>query len=308
MIWQSKATAQGSDASIRTAARLLHQGKILALKGLGGYHLACDARNPAAVAALRERKYRKERPFALMAKDIRVARTLVELSPQLKSCSHRLPGRSSCARARVEFDGVAPENTELGVMLPYTPLHHLLFAAGAPDVLVMTSANRSSEPIAYEDKEAVERLSGIADSFLIGQRPIARRVDDSVARVGAFGPAVLRRARGYAPGAVTTLPVSRPVLALGADLKNTITLVVDGQAFVSQHIGDLDHYDSLRAFRETVDDLVSMYEVRWDDLVVVHDLHPQYASTAHAGTLVSARDACGSAPPRPYRFGSCRAK
>jgi hydrogenase maturation protein HypF len=172
-------------------------------------------------------------------------------------------------------------------MLPYTPIHHLLFAAGAPEVLVMTSANRSSEPIAYEDKDAVERLSGIADSFLIGQRPIARRVDDSVARVGAFGPAVLRRARGYAPGAVTTLPIRRPVLALGADLKNTITLVVNGQAFVSQHIGDLDHYQSMRAFRETVDDLVSMYEVPWDGLDVVHDLHPQYASTAYATALTS---------------------
>ena len=159
-------------------------------------------------------------------------------------------------------------------MLPYTPLHHLLFAAGAPDILVMTSANRSSEPIAYEDEDALQRLAGIADSFLIGQRPIARRVDDSVARAGAFGPVVLRRARGYAPGAVASLPAGRPILALGADLKNTITLVVDGQAFVSQHIGDLDHYQSFRAFHETIDDLVSMYEVRWDELLLVHDLHP----------------------------------
>ena len=193
-------------------------------------------------------------------------------------------------------------------MLPYTPLHHLLFAAGAPEVLVMTSANRSSEPIAYEDGDALERLSGIADAFLIGERPIARRVDDSVARAGAFGPAILRRARGYAPGAVTTLPIDRPLLALGADLKNTITLVVDGQAFVSQHIGDLDHYQSLRAFRETIHDLVSMYEVRWDDLLVVHDLHPQYASTTHAATLVSAGTACGAASPRPCCFGARRAK
>ncbi len=135
-------------------------------------------------------------------------------------------------------------------MLPYTPLHHLLFAAGAPDVLVMTSANRSSEPIAYDDEDALHRLSGIADAFLIGQRPIARRVDDSVVRDGVFGPVILRRARGYAPGAVAaTFPSARPILALGADLKNTITLVVDGQAFVSQHIGDLEHYEAFLAFQ-----------------------------------------------------------
>ncbi len=170
-------------------------------------------------------------------------------------------------------------------MLPYTPLHHLLFAAGAPQVLVMTSANRSSEPIAYEDEDALQRLAGIADSFLIGQRPIARRVDDSVARAGVFGPAILRRARGYAPGAVASLPVERPILALGADLKNAVTLVVDGQAFVSQHIGDLDHYDSFRAFKETVHDLVSMYEIRWDELLLVHDFHPQYSSTTYAAAL-----------------------
>ena len=170
-------------------------------------------------------------------------------------------------------------------MLPYTPLQHLLFEAGAPDVLVMTSANRSSEPIAYEDADALERLSGIADAFLIGERPIARRVDDSVARAGVFGSTILRRARGYAPGAVSILPTKRPLLALGADLKNTITLVVNGQAFVSQHIGDLDHYQALRAFEQTVQDLISMYDVSWDDLVVAHDCHPQYASALHAMAL-----------------------
>jgi hydrogenase maturation protein HypF len=279
--------AKGSESAIQAAARLFIAGKILAIKGLGGYHLACDARNPAAVAALRERKYRKEKPFALMARDIQVARTLVHLSSEAGELLASSARPIVLAPAKIQLSGVAPGNSELGVMLPYTPIHHLLFAAGAPEVLVMTSANRSSEPIAYEDKDAVERLSGIADSFLIGQRPIARRVDDSVARVGAFGPSVLRRARGYAPGAVTTLPIRRPVLALGADLKNTITLVVNGQAFVSQHIGDLDHYQSMRAFRETVDDLVSMYEVPWDGLDVVHDLHPQYASTAYATALTS---------------------
>ena len=127
-----------------------------------------------------------------------------------------------------------------------------------------------------------EQLSGIADGFLIGQRPIARRVDDSVARVGVFGPAILRRARGYAPSSAATLPTARPILALGADLKNTITLVVDGQAFVSQHIGDLDHYQSLCAFRETIRDLLAMYEIDSSELLLVHDAHPQYVSTLHA--------------------------
>jgi hydrogenase maturation protein HypF len=278
-------TADANPDDIPRAAELLNAGGILAVKGLGGYHLACDARNPVAVSALRERKFRKEKPFALMAKNISIARTLVDLSPDAESvlCSFARP--IVLARAKMELPEVAPENDEFGVMLPYTPLHHLLFAAGAPDVLVMTSANRSSEPIAYEDEDALLRLAGIADSFLIGQRPIARRVDDSVARAGAFGPVLLRRARGYAPDAVASLPADAPILALGADLKNTITLVVHGQAFVSQHIGDLDHYLSFRAFRETIEDLVSMYGVHYDELLLVHDLHPQYFSTAHATTL-----------------------
>ncbi len=153
----------------------------------------------------------------------------------------------------------------------------------------MTSANRSSEPIAYEDEDALQRLSGIADAFLIGQRPIARRVDDSVVRDGAFGPVILRRSRGYAPGAVAKVPCERPILALGADLKNTITLVVDGQAFVSQHIGDLEHYEAFCAFQETISDLVAMYEVDWDEVLVAHDGHPQYASTLHASGLGAVR-------------------
>ncbi len=275
----------GNAASIRKAAQLLNDGNILAVKGLGGYHLACDARNSASVAALRERKYRKEKPFALMARNLDVVRTIVELSEEAEILLVSTARPIVLAAAKAEIPGIAPDNNELGVMLPYTPLHHLLFAAGAPEILVMTSANRSSEPIAYEDEEALEHLSGIADAFLIGERPIARRVDDSVARCGAFGPVILRRARGYAPGAVATIPSARPILAVGADLKNTITLVVDGQAFVSQHIGDLGHYQALRAFQETIQDLISMYEVRTEELLVVHDSHPQYVSTTHAFTL-----------------------
>ena len=280
---------RGSDESIRLAAQLLRSGSILAVKGLGGYHLACDASNAASVAALRERKFRKEKPFAIMARDMNIARDLVELSAEaeklLTSTARPIVLAPSKTNLKRVAPRVAPENNELGVMLPYTPLHHLLFAADAPEVLVMTSANRSSEPIAYEDEKALDRLSEIADAFLIGERPIARRVDDSVARDGVFGPVIVRRARGYAPGAVATLPTRRPILAVGADLKNSITLVVDGQAFMSQHIGDLGHYESLRAFRETIQDLISMYEVQPEELLVVHDAHPQYFSTSHALTL-----------------------
>jgi hydrogenase maturation protein HypF len=270
------------EEAIHRTAELLREGNVVAVKGLGGYHLACDAHNPSAVGAMRERKYRKEKPFAVMVRDVDVARALVELSPEAESLLTSIARPIVLAGAKVELPGVAPDSEDLGVMLPYTPVHHLLFAAGAPEVLVMTSANRSSEPIAYEEQDAFERLGGVADAYLIGERPIARRLDDSVARVGAFGPVILRRARGYAPGAVTTLPIQRPLLAVGADLKNSITLVVDGQAFVSQHIGDLDHYQALQAFQETIHDLTSMYDVNWDDLLVVHDAHPQYLSTTYA--------------------------
>ncbi len=275
----------GDEHAIRRAAQSLGAGMILAVKGLGGYHLACDASNAESVAALRARKYRKEKPFALMVKNIELARSIVELSSNAEALMKSVARPIVLARAKADFPGVAPENDELGVMLPYTPLHYLLFAAGAPEILVMTSANRSSEPIAYQDDDAQRQLSGIADGFLTGARPIARRVDDSVARAGVFGPAILRRARGYAPGTAAVLPTGRPILALGADLKNTITLVVNGQAFVSQHIGDLDHYESFRSFQETVRDLLAMYEIDGHDLLLVHDLHPQYRSTQYASEL-----------------------
>jgi hydrogenase maturation protein HypF len=279
---------RGDAAAIRKAVQDLRAGKIVAVKGLGGYHLACDARNAAAVSAMRARKFRKEKPFALMAKNITVARNLVELGADAEALLQSVARPIVLARAKFQLSEVAPDNDELGVMLPYTPLHHLLFAAGAPETLVMTSANRSSEPIAYKDDDALQQLSGIADGFLIGERPIARRVDDSVARVGVFGPAILRRARGYAPSAAATFPTDRPILALGADLKNTITLIVDGQAFVSQHIGDLDHYESFCAFRETIHDLLAMYEIDPHELLLVNDAHPQYVSTLHASEFPTA--------------------
>jgi hydrogenase maturation protein HypF len=279
---------RGDSEVVRVAVQRLKAGDILAIKGLGGYHLVCDARNAVSVAALRTRKYRKEKPFALMTKDIATARGIVKLTSQSEELLASAARPVVLNPSKVELFEVAPDNDELGVMLPYTPLHHLLFEAGAPEILVMTSANRSTEPITYEDDEATQRLRGIADGFLIGERPIARRVDDSVVRAGAFGPAILRRARGYAPGAVAALPSERPILALGADLKNTVTLVVKGQAIVSQHIGDLDHYQAFRAFQATVRNLLAMYEIQPDKLLVVHDAHPQYVSTLHALELGAA--------------------
>jgi hydrogenase maturation protein HypF len=279
---------RGTEAIAAVAARL-RAGAILAIKGIGGYHLACDARNPRAVAALRERKYRKERPFAVMVPDLDRARALVELSPEAQTLLASIARPITLATSRVLLEGVAPDNRELGVMLPYAPLHHLLFAHGAPDVLVLTSANRSSEPIAYEDDEALGSLGGIADAFLVGERRIARRLDDSVARATAHAPAILRRARGLAPQAIATLPSTRPILALGADLKNAIALVVDGQAFVSQHVGDLDHFPARCAFEETVRDMCAMYEVRCEDLLVAHDAHPQYVSSVYAESLPGER-------------------
>jgi hydrogenase maturation protein HypF len=275
----------GDDASVRRAVEPLQHGSIVAVKGLGGYHLACDARNAEGVSALRERKYRKEKPFAIMARDLDAVRVLIEVTPESEALLLAMARPILLAPAKIEMPGVAPESGELGVMLPYTPLHHLLFAAGAPEALIMTSANRSSEPIAYEDEEAVTQLAGIADAFLVGQRAIARRVDDSVVRVGSFGPMILRRGRGYAPGAVARLPSRQPMLAVGGDLKNTVTLVLEGQAFVGEHIGDLENYQSLRSFRRTIADLMAMYEVTWSDTVVVCDRHPQYASTAYALAL-----------------------
>ena len=224
-----------------------------------------------------------------MVRNIEFARRLVDLTPDAEALMNSVARPIVVAQARLELPGVAPENDELGVMLPYTPIHHLLFAAGAPEILVMTSANRSSEPIAYSDEDALRQLSILADGFLIGQRPIARRVDDSVARAGACGPVILRRARGYAPGVVGRIPARRPILALGADLKNSVSLVIDGQAFVSQHIGDLDHFESFRAFRETIQDLLSMYQVDPQDLLIAHDAHPQYHSTLHSIELPASR-------------------
>lgn len=281
------------DDALAATVTALRGGRIVAIKGLGGYHLACDARDAVAVRALRERKYRKEKPFAIMGRDLPALERVVELDEAARALL------ASAARPIVLApksaprggdaplpDELAPDNAYLGVMLPYTPLQHLLFDDGAPELLVMTSANRSSEPIAYRDDEALERLAALADAFLIGERPIARRVDDSVAQVVAGRGAIGRRARGYAPAPVLrSARFERPLLALGAELKSSVALAVGGAAYVSQHLGDLSDLDSFTAFQETVFDLCAMYRVDARRVRLVHDQHPAYPSSRFAAEL-----------------------
>jgi hydrogenase maturation protein HypF len=282
--------AQLSDfEALEQTARLLADGAIVAIKGIGGYHLACDARNARSVEELRRRKYRKSRAFAVMVRDVSTAGALVELNEQSEAMLVSRARPIVLAPARVDLAGVAPAHPDVGVMLPYTPLHHLLFASGTPDSIVMTSGNRSSEPIAFDDEDALCRLDGIADAFLVGERAIARRVDDSVVHSTPLGAMTVRRSRGYAPAVVTRLETDNPILAVGGDLKNTIALAVDGNVMLSQYIGDLGHHATRVAFDQTVGDFLRLYDVNPSRLIVAHDLHPQYASTEYALALSARR-------------------
>ncbi|MCW3050259.1 MAG: hypF [Solirubrobacterales bacterium] len=269
--------------AVAGAAALLRDGAIVAVKGLGGYHLACRADHEEAVAALRSRKHREDRPFALMARDLAGGRELVELTPAheelLTSPARPIVLAARRAGARVA-GAVAPGLGELGVMLPYSPLHHLLLA-GAGGPLVLTSGNVSDEPIAFRDEDALERLAPIADAFLVHDRPIHTRTDDSVARVAAGRPLVLRRSRGLVPEALA-LPVAcaRPLLACGAELKSTFCLAKGARAWLGHHIGDLRNADTLASFTEGIAHFEALFAVAPE--VVAHDLHPEYLSTAYA--------------------------
>jgi hydrogenase maturation protein HypF len=277
-------SARGYPA-IAAAAKILQNGGVVAVKGVGGYHLACDARNARSVETLRERKYRKERPFAVMVRDREAARELVQIDGEEEALVESTPRPIVLAKAKAALPGVAPENDEFGILLAYAPVHHLLFAAGAPKAMVMTSGNRSSEPIAYRDDDARRRLAGIADAFLVGEREVARRIDDSVARAGPAGRAILRHARGFAPQCIVALLAREPIVAVGADLKNAVALVVRGQTFVSQHVGDLEHFDAFESFKATIDDLSALYEILPQQAVIAHDAHPEYRSTSYAQQL-----------------------
>ena len=265
------------------AAAVLAEGGVLAVKGLGGYHLAATAGSEQAAAALRARKHREDKPFAVMAADLDQARGLCAVDDVAAGLltSRRRPivllPRLTGARVAA---AVAPGNRHLGVLLPYTPLHHLLLRMTA-EPIVLTSGNISDEPIAYRDDDALERLRGIADAFLRHDRPIHVRADDSVVRPFRGRASVLRRARGYAPAPLRVRPAfPRPVLACGAELKNTFCLAKDDRAFVSQHIGDLENAETLRSFTEGIEHFSALFEIT--PAVIAHDLHPEYLSTKYA--------------------------
>ena len=268
---------------IREAARLLQQGAVVAIKGLGGFHLACDAQNEKAVTKLRERKRRVEKPFAIMVRRVEdAARQCVadELSKKMMGSFERpivlLPRRAEVAHV----PGIAPGNRYLGLFLPYTPLHHLLFQSGKFESLVMTSGNLSEEPIAIDNEEAIRRLNRIADAFLVHDREIVRRCDDSVVRVAAGQPQQLRRSRGFVPVPVQLEKESHAVLAVGGELKNTICVVRGSEAFLSQHVGDLENLESYKFFEEAVAHLQRILET--EPKIIAHDLHPDYFSTKWA--------------------------
>ncbi|MGH3327834.1 MAG: carbamoyltransferase HypF [Streptomycetales bacterium] len=269
-----------------TAAALLRDGKIVAIKGLGGYHLAADATSEPAAGTLRSRKHREDKPFAVMVADVETARRLctVDEAEERALTSPRRPIVLLRRHPDTPVAGpVAPGNRFLGVMLPYTPLHHLL-ARELPGPFVLTSGNASDEPIAYHDEDAMRRLAGITDAYLTHDRPIHIRTDDSVTRLFRGRELPVRRSRGYAPQPLAlAAPLRRAVLGCGAELKNTFCLAKSRRAFVSHHIGDLENYETLRSYTEGIEHFRRLFDIR--PQVVAHDLHPEYLSTKYARQL-----------------------
>ncbi|NMC86208.1 MAG: carbamoyltransferase HypF, partial [Anaerolineaceae bacterium] len=273
------------EEAIQLARQRLREGKIVAIKGLGGYHLACDAQNETAVAELRQRKKRSDKAFALMAFSIPAIQEFCTISPAeerlLTSPQHPIVLLQKRPESHVAAS-VAPGQNTLGFMLPYTPLHLLLLEPemGFPSALVMTSGNLSEEPVAFVDEEALSRLNPIADSFLMNDRPIHMRVDDSVYRIVAGQPYPIRRSRGYAPQSIA-LPQELPqTLAVGAELKNTFCVTRENYAFLSHHIGDLENYETLLSFEQGIEHFTRLFRIQPE--VVVADLHPDYLSTRYA--------------------------
>ena len=268
---------------IRGTAAAIRAGLIVAIKGLGGFHLACDATSSSAVTRLRRRKRREEKPFAVMVRGIGEAEAIAHISAEERRLL--LSPERPIVLLRRRGDGglapeIAPDSPIVGLLLPYTPLHHLLLHdADCP--LVMTSGNLAEEPIVCENREAVARLAGIADGYLVHDRVIESRCDDSVVRVVAQGPTLLRRSRGWVPRPIpVVVPFDEPVLACGGHLKNTFCIGLGSAAYLGPHIGDLENVESLEAFEEAVERMERFLRVR--PRIVAHDLHPQYASTRYA--------------------------
>lgn len=282
-LWSADGARVDTPEPIRDATKLMERDAIVAVKGLGGFHLACNARSEVVVNLLRERKRRVEKPFAVMFRrleDIERACEIDDSARKLLLSFERpivlLPRKPDATLAT----GIAPHNRFLGVFLPYTPLHHLIFASTKLDALVMTSANRSEEPIAIDNLEAVQRLQHIADAFLVHDRDILRRCDDSVVRIAAGRTQQLRRSRGFVPVPVPIERESEPILAVGGELKNAICIVRGSEAFLGQHIGDLENLESYKFFQECVDHLQRILEVH--PRIIAYDLHPDYFSTKWA--------------------------
>ncbi|MBC8322373.1 MAG: carbamoyltransferase HypF [Candidatus Marinimicrobia bacterium] len=268
-----------SDNPIRETVKLIHQGKIAAIKGLGGFHLAVDASNAEAVKKLRKRKGREEKPLAIMVKSLVNAKLFchINMKEEVELESVQCPIVLLRKRNNIPIvDYVSPGNDRIGIMLPYTPLHHLLFYYDAPP-LVMTSANLSEEPICIENDEAFSRLEGIADCFLTHNRDIYLRSDDSVviSLIEEIHP--IRRSRGYAPSPIFVKSQGPTVLAVGGELKNTVCLLKNDYAFISQHIGDLENLEAFNFFTHTIDHLKRVFESKPE--LIAHDLHPEYLST-----------------------------
>jgi hydrogenase maturation protein HypF len=284
-LWDSTGrTLASREAALNSAVNAVQSGKILAIKGLGGFQLLVDARNPEGVMRLRERKRREEKPFALMFPSIGLAGECCEISEAegrllMSAESPIVLLRRKKQTLSVIASAVAPGNPNLGIMLPYTPLHHLLMAALDIPV-VATSGNVSDEPICTDEREALVRLQGIADQWLVHNRPIARQVDDSVARIVLDRETILRRARGYAPLPIPLKKKLPAVLAVGAHLKNSVAMGIGDQAILSQHIGDLETVPAAEAFVETVGSLKRIYG--FEPVRIACDLHPDYESTRFA--------------------------
>ncbi|HXH94796.1 MAG TPA: carbamoyltransferase HypF [Thermoanaerobaculia bacterium] len=271
---------------IERVQTLLAGGAVVALRSVGGFHLACDAANDDAVVRLRAMKRRSEKPFAVMARDLASAERLCVVSNADRALLLGIEQPIVIMERRADAaiaQSVAPNNRTLGVMLPYTPLHELLFRDAPFDSLVMTSGNRSEEPIVTSNDDALRQFAGRADALLLHNRDIHMRVDDSVVRTFEGQPRMLRRSRGYAPRPIDLGAPVAQILACGAELKNTLCLTRDHQAIVSQHIGDLSSYESMQFFEDTLANLKTLFRI--EPRIVAHDLHPLYASTRYACSL-----------------------